>query len=55
VSVGMSMTTLMYCAPFYDEAGRFHSHNPNTTTTQYSCSNGHRWSESVKPKCWCQE
>ena len=55
MSVGASMTTLMYSAPFYDEEGRYHSHNPNTTTTEYSCSNGHRWSESVKPKCWCQE
>lgn len=55
MSVGTSMTTLMYSAPFYDEEGRYHSHNPNTTTTEYSCSNGHRWRESVKPKCWCQE
>jgi len=48
-----SSTTLMYCQPFYDEDGNFHYHDFNTTTTDYSCSNGHRWSESHKGKCWC--
>ncbi len=38
-------TTLMCSAPdYYDEEGKFHEgHNPNTTTTEWSCSNGHTW------------
>jgi hypothetical protein len=51
---GMSTTTLMYCPPFYDEQGRYHHHDLNTTTTGYRCSNGHEWTESNQPKCWCQ-
>jgi hypothetical protein len=55
VSVGGSTTTLMGFTPFYDEDGRYHSHDPNTKTTYYSCSNGHSWTETSKSKCWCQE
>jgi len=53
VYVGISSTTLMYCQPFYDEKGEYHHHDFNTTTTPYSCSNGHEWSERYKGKCWC--
>jgi len=51
---GMSTSTLMYCSPYYDEDGKYHSHDANTHTTQYSCSNGHNWSESstgICPSC----
>jgi len=48
---GVSMRTLMYCTPYYDEDGNYHSHDSNTTTTNYSCSNGHQWSESSKGVC----
>ena len=36
---GYGSTTLMYCQPFYDENGKYHHHDMNTTTTPYSCSN----------------
>lgn len=50
---GVSSTTLMYCAPFYDEKGEFHNHDSNITTTPYSCSNGHEWTEKSSGSCWC--
>lgn len=51
VRVGGQMATCMGFSTFYDELGRYHSHDPNLITTQYSCSNGHIWSESHKAKC----
>lgn len=50
---GTGMTTLLYCPPFYDEEGNPHCHDSNTTTTSYTCSRGHSWSESTSGKCWC--
>lgn len=50
---GVSSSTLMWCAPFYDEDGRYHHHDMNTTTTSFSCSKGHRWIESAKGSCSC--
>jgi hypothetical protein len=35
--------TCMGWSPFWDEAGRRHSHDPNETTTHFVCSNGHRF------------
>jgi hypothetical protein len=55
VYVGGGMTTLMGVSSFYDEEGRYHMHDPNTTTTDFSCSNGHRWTESRRNPCWCEE
>lgn len=43
---GMSTTTLMKIFEYYDEEGKYHYSNPNTTTTYYSCSNGHKWSDN---------
>lgn len=54
VYVGMSTSTLMYCAPYYDEDGEYHSHDSNTHAINYSCSNGHDWIESstgICPSC----
>ncbi len=48
-----SSTTLMHSQPFYDEKGKYHDHDPNITTSQYSCSNGHRWTEKNNSICWC--
>ena len=46
VTQGLSSTTLMYIPIQYDEDGkRMQSSIQNTSTTEYSCSNGHRWSE----------
>jgi len=46
VFVGMSTSTLMYFAPYYDyydEDGNYHYDDPNIHTTGYSCSNGHKF------------
>lgn len=53
LSVGMSITTSMYFSPFYDEDGKYHHHDGNTTTTSYRCSNGHEFSDSRTGSCWC--
>jgi predicted RNA-binding Zn-ribbon protein involved in translation (DUF1610 family) len=45
VYVGYGSTTLLYCQPYYDTAGRYHIHDSNTTTQYFSCSNGHQWSQ----------
>lgn len=50
---GSGMRTLMYCAPFYDEKGRYHSHDSNTTTYHLRCSRGHSWTEKTTGSCWC--
>lgn len=55
VFVGPSTSTCMSGASFYDEDGRPHFHDPNTTTTEYRCSNDHTWKETVSAKCWCEE
>lgn len=40
---GMGFSTAAYCQPFYDEKGRYHSHECNSSTYEYSCSRDHRW------------
>ncbi len=50
---GLSSTTLAYYPPFYDEEGNYHNHDGNTTTTEYTCSNGHKWTEETTGSCWC--
>ncbi len=55
VTSGGGTTTLAYSPPFWDEDGRYHSHDSNTSTYFYSCPNAHEWSEqSTPPQCWCQ-
>ena len=51
IFAGMSSGTLMCCHPFYDEDGVYHHHDYNKTTTNYSCSNGHSWSETIRNQC----
>jgi hypothetical protein len=51
IEVGLTATTAMYCAPFYDEEGVLHQHDRNVRTTEYSCSRGHRWKEGRIAKC----
>lgn len=46
VEPGMRTTTLMVIHEWYDEEGDYHVEDPNTTSTSYSCSNGHQWSET---------
>jgi len=50
---GMTTCTAMWSQPFYDEDGKYHHHDANSSTTSYSCSRGHRWSESSRASCWC--
>lgn len=44
-------TTLMANTPYYDENGKFHSHNWNTLTNVYECSNGHLWETKCNREC----
>lgn len=44
-------STLMYCAPFYDEEGQRHSHDMNHTTYEFRCSQGHHWTEQTQAGC----
>lgn len=48
---GPRYTTLMSSHSYYDEDGRLHHHDPNVSTTQYKCSNGHEWPEHSAPTC----
>lgn len=48
---GFSSTTLMGGASYWDTDGRYHSHDPNTTTTDFRCSQGHEWTEHHKSPC----
>lgn len=48
-----SARTLLACSPFYDEEGRSHHHDGNTTTTGYSCSRGHYFAVKSTGSCWC--
>lgn len=45
VYIGSMTSTLMAGSQYYDEEGNYHYNDPNHTTTYYSCSNGHKWSE----------
>lgn len=44
-------STAMYCAPYYDEDGRYHNHDLNTHTEKWSCSRGHSWVVTTSPSC----
>lgn len=55
VFVGSSTITCLMYQHFYDEEGREHFHDPNMTTTHYSCSNGHSWIDQSRNKCWCEK
>lgn len=46
-------TTAAGYAHFYDEDGKYHCHNGNTTAWDYECSNGHRFSTLSEGSCWC--
>lgn len=49
IYIGMSTRTLMASPPpYYNEKGDLVTFkDPNHTTTEYSCSNGHSWREVV--------
>ena len=49
--IGEEATCMGCLPPFYDEAGRRHAHDPNTTTTHFTCSNGHRFERKWSVPC----
>lgn len=51
ITVGLMGSTLMGYSEYYDKDGKYHSHNPNIFTVEYSCSNGHHWKKSTKRPC----
>ncbi len=53
VHYNYSTSTAMYCPPYYDEDGKHHLHDMNTTCSNYHCSNGHNFQVVSKNECWC--
>ena len=48
LNVGSSWSTVMNWQPYYDEEGNYHDDDPNTITTDYRCSNDHKFAESTR-------
>jgi hypothetical protein len=48
---GLGTATSMYCPPYYDEEGVYHSHDANICTTVFNCSKGHRITIRSTGKC----
>lgn len=48
---GCGTTTLMGYSPYYDELGKYHSHNPNKRKYNYHCSKGHHWTLKFNDQC----
>ena len=44
-------STLIGFRPYHDGEGAFHSHDPNISTSGYSCSNGHTFTRKTKKLC----
>jgi hypothetical protein len=54
VTEGGGSSTLMGYSPFYDEDGKRHSHDGNTTSYEFRCNRGHSFQTSRKgSSCWC--
>lgn len=49
IAVGLSMSTALGTAEYFDEEGVRHYHDMNHTWTSYRCSNGHEWTLSSEP------
>jgi hypothetical protein len=50
---GATFVTAMAWQPYYDEAGKYHDHDPNGNTTHYRCSLGHEFEVTAYQQCWC--
>ncbi len=50
-SDGVGGTTLLGWSDYFDEEGLYHSHNPNSNTSFYTCSNGHKFAVSCLDEC----
>lgn len=46
-----SSCTLMAFSPYYDEEGKYHSHDGNRITDRYRCSEGHAWVAVRRAPC----
>ena len=51
LTISPGMTTLMYSAPYYDEDGIYHSHDPNTTSFGWQCTEGHKGNSERGTRC----
>jgi len=51
VNIGMTTVTAAGIHSFYDEDGNIHVHDPNIRSTQYSCSEGHTWTDQRRSEC----
>lgn len=45
------VTTAAAGRTYYDEDGVLHSHDPNRTDSNYSCTYGHRWTTRTYRTC----
>jgi hypothetical protein len=50
---GFGLSTDMGALRYWDEEGRHHTHDPNSHSTHYWCSNGHNISIYRKDSCEC--
>lgn len=55
VCAGTAATTLIGWWPYHDDAGRYHSHDPNRHARSYSCSKGHSWVVRGIDPCPCRD
>lgn len=46
-----SVTTLLGYAPYYDEVGIYHDHDPNLVRSNYLCSKGHSFDTTKLKPC----
>lgn len=51
IYIGGSYCTSMYCPPYFDEDGKYHNHDLNSSVSNYTCSNGHRLKVQHGNKC----
>jgi DNA-directed RNA polymerase subunit RPC12/RpoP len=50
----MSTRTSMLYDAFWDDDGRWHSHDPNSSERGLRCRGcGHVWAEKTYATCWC--
>jgi len=53
VMITSESQTYMKCLPYIGKGGKQHLHDSNIFSTEYECSNGHKWVDRESGKCWC--
>jgi hypothetical protein len=48
---GNMFSTAAYYQPYYDEDGKYHFHDGNNHTREYTCSKGHKIIVNLSNKC----